>query len=331
MLLSLIVPIYNSEKYLKECLLSLLTQDINCDEYEIICVDDGSTDKSVEIVEQFRRKYCNIKLIKKSNGGVSSARNCGIANASGKYIWFIDSDDCIRANCLSDIKKMLTMYSPEFVLLRLQAVAEDYCFDRDIKEKLVYGVYESARSTFAVVTAIICSDIIKDNGINFSEQLKYGEDILFQYYVYIHRLNKMPTMYIENVIYFYRKHSESAMHHKNAKSFDRHVMDLIEMARIYQQDYKNRITTDTKKLDEIKMRQYMAVEGALTILPRSDLKYKDVLKMLKLEGLYPYPMLFWKVKEAKSMNEKINSFVKLLFKIEPLYKVYYIIRKFANR
>lgn len=91
--LSIIVPVYNVEKYLKTCINSLLEQKL--DAYEIILVDDGSTDSSGGICDEYAKKHEKIQVIHKKNGGLSSARNTGIENAVGKYIGFVDSDDYI--------------------------------------------------------------------------------------------------------------------------------------------------------------------------------------------------------------------------------------------
>ncbi len=93
-LISIIVPVYNMEQHLEECLKSILTQTYR--NYEIILVDDGSTDSSGLICDKYAKKFSKIKVIHKENGGVSSARNCGIDFANGKYIMFVDSDDRIH-------------------------------------------------------------------------------------------------------------------------------------------------------------------------------------------------------------------------------------------
>lgn len=96
MKISVIVPIYNVEKYLSECLNSIINQTY--ENLEIILVNDGSTDKSLEICKRYEKIDSRIKIISKENGGLSSARNIGIKNASGEYISFVDSDDFIEVN-----------------------------------------------------------------------------------------------------------------------------------------------------------------------------------------------------------------------------------------
>ncbi len=89
--ISIIVPVYNVEKYLKECIESILSQTYK--NIEIILIDDGSTDNSGKICDEYLKKDSRVKVIHKENGGLSDARNTGIEIASGKYIGFVDSDD----------------------------------------------------------------------------------------------------------------------------------------------------------------------------------------------------------------------------------------------
>ena len=98
--LTIIVPVYNAEKYLHRCVDSLLAQDLNPEEYEIILVDDGSTDDSPKICDEYSEKYSQIKTIHKANGGVSSARNTALDAATGLYLMFVDADDLVDTNVI---------------------------------------------------------------------------------------------------------------------------------------------------------------------------------------------------------------------------------------
>ena len=91
--LSIIVPVYNVEKYLERCINSLINQDLCRNEYEIIIVNDGSTDYSGDIAKAIQSKVENIHLYEQVNGGLSAARNTGLKYACGKYVIFVDSDD----------------------------------------------------------------------------------------------------------------------------------------------------------------------------------------------------------------------------------------------
>jgi len=104
MKLSIIVPVYNVEKYIVRCINSLVHQ--NFDDYEIIVVDDGSPDRSIEVLNESVRSN-KISIIRQANAGLSSARNTGLKSANGEYIWFFDSDDWAEENCLGEIAKNL--------------------------------------------------------------------------------------------------------------------------------------------------------------------------------------------------------------------------------
>lgn len=103
MKLSIIVPIYKVEDYIIRCMEGILHQDL--DDYEVIAVDDGSPDRSIEILQAYLNEHpaeaARVQIIRKENGGLSDARNAGLAVATGEYIWFVDSDDTIAENCLS--------------------------------------------------------------------------------------------------------------------------------------------------------------------------------------------------------------------------------------
>ncbi|GAP72521.1 glycosyltransferase family 2 protein [Candidatus Symbiothrix dinenymphae] len=98
-ILSIIVPVYNQEPYLAKCLDSLLNQDLT--NYEILAINDGSTDNSANILEKYALKYDNVMVVNQENKGLGGARNTGLSRARGKYVMFIDSDDYIEPNSLS--------------------------------------------------------------------------------------------------------------------------------------------------------------------------------------------------------------------------------------
>lgn len=101
--LTIIIPVYNAEKYLHRCVDSLLAQDLNPEEYEIILVDDGSTDDSARICDEYSEEYSHIKVIHKANGGLSSARNAALDVAIGLYLMFVDADDLVDANAIGSV------------------------------------------------------------------------------------------------------------------------------------------------------------------------------------------------------------------------------------
>ena len=102
--LSIVVPFYGVERYIRQCLESLYRQDIPESEYEVICVNDCTPDHSEEIVLEFQQKHENLVLIRHEvNKKLGAARNTGLRSASGKYVWFVDSDDLVKENCFSEV------------------------------------------------------------------------------------------------------------------------------------------------------------------------------------------------------------------------------------
>ena len=113
-LISIVVPVYNVEKYIHKCMQSILCQSYN--KIEVILVNDGSTDKSGEICDEYQKMDSRVKVIHKENGGLSDARNAGIKNANGKYIMFVDSDDYVSEKIVEYLYNMLKQYDAEIAI-----------------------------------------------------------------------------------------------------------------------------------------------------------------------------------------------------------------------
>lgn len=131
MKLSVIVPVYNVEKYIDECVVSILHQGLSEDEFEIILVNDGSTDSSMEICETLERKYKFIKLYNQPNKGQSSARNLGLFHAKGDYVFFVDSDDYLTVDFLRDVIDLMYEKSLDFFGFEYELTSKRF----DISEK----------------------------------------------------------------------------------------------------------------------------------------------------------------------------------------------------
>lgn len=132
---SIIIPVYQGKSYLKRCIDSVLAQ--SCQEYEIILVDDGSTDGSAEICDEYAEKQKTITVIHKENGGLSSARNAGLEIASGEYVMFIDADDVVHSKMLETELKVLKEENADIFICGLKRFAEieevDTCAELQIK------------------------------------------------------------------------------------------------------------------------------------------------------------------------------------------------------
>ena len=117
--LSIIIPMYNAATSIEKCLVSTQRQDIPTTDYEVIVINDGSTDGSLNIVTEIAKRYNNVRFYSQPNGGLSVARNAGLDHAKGDYIFFLDSDDWIAENCLKKI--IMTCEENKLDMLRICA------------------------------------------------------------------------------------------------------------------------------------------------------------------------------------------------------------------
>ena len=178
MKLSIIIPVYNTEKYLERCLNSCIRQDLAATEYELVIINDGSTDNSLAIVEQYASSHTNIKCFSQNNCGLSMARNNGLDQSRGEYIMFLDSDDWIENNCLRRILDLC--HNQDLDLLRIAAA--------NVKEDKVTRRYT-----------------LKENIISTgAELLKEGLDFCVPFTIYKrrfldeHKLRFMPGVFHED-------------------------------------------------------------------------------------------------------------------------------------
>lgn len=185
-IVSIIIPVYNAQQYIAKCIDSVISQSyIN---WELILVDDGCTDKSGEICDKYAQKDKRIKVFHKKNGGVSSARNTGISEAVGEWLYFIDSDDFIDSDTLSkSIKKNVEI--PDLIV---HGLVNDYIYngkscsllykkieDNDYKEIIEFT------DRYGLLKGPVCKlfrhSIVKENKLFFDESICYGEDTKFSF------------------------------------------------------------------------------------------------------------------------------------------------------
>ena len=192
--ISIIVPAYNAELYLKRCVDSLLNQTI--DETEIILVDDGSTDKTPELCDYYAATYESVKVIHKTNGGPSNARNAGIESATGRYIGFVDADDDTDPDMFRKLYVKATETKADYVFsdyIRITHSSGKYLCSQDIgegfypKEKIRQILYPHLimRETIdhgpclSVWNGIYRRQFLNDFGIRFDPDIRWTEDHLF--------------------------------------------------------------------------------------------------------------------------------------------------------
>lgn len=209
---SVIVPVYNREKTLRRCIDSILSQTFT--EFEVLLIDDGSSDNSPEICKDFAEKddrVCFVPL--KQNGGVSAARNKGIKLSKGDYILFCDSDDYVTPNWIDVLYRTAKNNPGSFVignyyrhLIDNNVVGSDLpdCNEVIYFDKLDYYYLYKSRLAFFIWCKIYNKKMLEKFDIAFDECVSLGEDELFNINYYIHCAN---SVYINEKLYYYVQHS----------------------------------------------------------------------------------------------------------------------------
>lgn len=311
--MSVIVPVFNEQDYISATLDSIFNQ--NFEDYEIIVVDDGSTDDTLKIIEEkFADSDIAHKIIHQKNSGVSAARNKGINEANGEYIVFVDGDDYLLTNHLSEL------YNSDYDFSLIQMIKKDneklsnpHVYDVDeIKAKDFIKLELGMEVPFNFVQLSYKTDIIRKNNLRFREDISYGEDSDFA----LRALILGDSIKISNEItYYYIQHQESLINTSKLKRFDfiPVLEDLAEFFRelshpdLVQLIYNSRIPR--------------AIFGNMNYFFYNDYDYDEVIeKMRELD-------LFNKLANFKG-DKKFELKIKL-FLFNP--KLYYILwKKFKN-
>lgn len=217
--LSIIVPVYNNERYISFCLESLLLhQNIDKELYEVIVVNDGSTDRSFSIIQSYAQIYSNIFVINQENSGVSVARNRGLEIANGDYVWFVDGDDFIKANCI------------EAIIDKLDSLVDVYHFngfafkDELFYENMIFEEFNGEPQPW-FVTYVFSLSFLNNKNIRFERGIRYCEDQLFINDI---MLNK-PRCISDNCIYYYNRRNEYSVSASNRQEKIKGYFDLLEL------------------------------------------------------------------------------------------------------
>ena len=238
MLLSIIIPLYNAELYIERCLSSCINQNLSPDEYEIIIINDGSTDKSLEVAKEVTRNSTNATIITQSNQGVSAARNHGLSVAKGEYIWFVDADDWIKENCIKDIYGRVKKSEVDICMISVYYVIDNKCIHKFSYSELSGIVVEgksfirNRKMQAPVQFSIYKHAFLTENLLQFKNGI-YHEDCEFSLRSYF--FAKKVT-FIDEAIYFYYQNPTSITQVSNPKkSFDYIIVadSLYEFSKTY--------------------------------------------------------------------------------------------------
>ena len=318
--ISVIVPVYNVEKYLFRCIGSILEQTYT--NFELILVNDGSLDSSLEICNKFKEYDSRVKIIDKKNEGVSAARNDGICIASGEYITFIDSDDWISPNYL---EKLLTGIENENCDLSVGKIENrglscnaasriskiiDFSICSEIDKVCTLKIQEMS----SPCVKLYKTDIINKNQIFFREDMKRLEDYLFVV-EYLRYVNKIYIS--DDAKYYYNRMTTGSLTKQYHANFAEWSVILLEKYKVLLQ--KHNISDDMIK-DELGEMAYRWIIMCIGMYVEKD----EILLKMSLSSLVPYLKLSdkWVIRggELKKINEYIlNKDVANIFSIYKRY------------
>ena len=250
-LISIIVPIYNTEKYLHQCLDSILNQTYT--NFEVLLVNDGSTDSSGIICQEYVGRDSRFRYFEKDNGGVASARNLGLERSGGAYITFIDSDDWIEPNYLDVLYTALKENDTDVAISTYKRFAQDGVFyfriysreddeflnigtrSRDSFLEILPRLGELDHSFYSISSKLIKRKII--GNLLFDEQISYAEDLNFFFHLY---LGVESVVYVRDYTYVYRTHDASTSQNINELKV-LHELEIFK--RMFQQIDRMRLPT----------------------------------------------------------------------------------------
>lgn len=335
MFLSIIIPIWNDEKYLEECLDSCLNQALSGDEYEIICVDDGSTDRTPEILSEYERKHTNIHVIHAQHQGGSLGRKTGLGTAKGDYVWFVDHDDFIALDAVStlfafhcanpDCDSISFPYYQFFEFLTEEEKANYH--------KRTLKANDNDRHHNAVVwDRIFSRRFLSENGIDIrSERIQlakeyWGKDsfpVMGTDTLFIQECNDkgMRCDAITNEpLYFYRRHwaSESMNRDKKAvaakdEQLFNHALVEIYLAAVAKEQYTKERSLSGTASQNTTINMIVKTRGVVKELVFMDRRYwKEGMRLLAEKKVFfsqrppEYPLRFHEYLKLFSRRERMS-------------------------
>jgi len=301
-LVSIIIPVYNVEKYLKRCLDSVLAQTYT--NIEVIAINDGSTDASGVILDEYAQKDERVKVIHKSNGGVSSARNCGLDAVSGDYVAMFDADDYVNVRFVEILLKTATEKNADVVCCGYAHTCDDNGAVVDTtksiefvemdKVQMISSLFKNNPFTGSFWNKLIKREIL--NGEKFNEKIKHYEDYELLYKI----LKKSEKLvYFDLPLYYYFMREGSASHSKFGSS-QTCITDVIDYMYF---DVKQNFNKIEKVAFNERIRTYLMIANAVKSSNYKNKLYRKKLKSVVRKGLmrflFGYSAIGYKIKAIR--------------------------------
>jgi glycosyltransferase involved in cell wall biosynthesis len=319
MKLSIIVPAYNAEDYIESCLKSCFNQGVEATNYEIIVVNDGSTDNTEQKARAFKKKYTNLNIVSKLNKGVGSARNLGVDRSKGEYIYFLDADDYLAHNTLGNLIEGLEHYQPDILGFSSQSVMDNTKTNSkhseiDITSNQIFkGIDFLASQNFRpeVWWYFIKKSFYLKHGMEFYDK-KHVQDAYFTPTL----ISKAQSVIrIPYDVHRYRVSNISITRDRSDEHLKAHLKDLcfaIEKLYHLKNDLIHQCTANTEAIKRIHIKQQRYVFIAITRFMRSSLKPSELKKILSnFKAIDAYPLNVYRA--TLSIKDPLNLTLTCIF------------------
>lgn len=252
--ISIIVPVYKVEKYIKRCMDSLINQSF--DKYEIIVVNDGTPDNSMAYVEELREINDKIVICNRENGGLSAARNTGILQARGEYIWFCDSDDAIKQDCLQELYEEAHAHKLDMLLFDFEIIPEgEGMIERDpnykgrqgvsgdvmtgmemMRELVLRGVYAASACGY-----LIKRELLTGNNITFYEGILHEDELFTPIAISVAQAVKHRNWQVYKRYEHLGSITTSESCHKRMKGMAVVIKELTKFCDLLEKDWEKKV------------------------------------------------------------------------------------------
>lgn len=237
--LSIIVPLYNAELYIETCINSILSSNLDSKDYEVIIVNDGSTDKGPCIVQKYVEQYANMQLIHQENQGLSVARNTGINNCNGEYFWCVDADDYVDENlsviidCINENKDLDILAVKELNVEENNDVIGVHCYHPSVPYgKLISGAEAilAGYSPSSACALIVRKQFIDNCGVLFKPGITH-QDVEWTYRLFPYA----QQVYFSHITpYYYVNHADSISHSINPNKKLKYYLDDVVIIKSFE-------------------------------------------------------------------------------------------------
>lgn len=237
MRLSIIIPAYNAGKYLERCVSSCEEQSVPQDEFEIIVVNDGSKDNTLEVAESLADKYSNVRFFSKKNGGSSSARNMGLDHAKGDYITFVDSDDYLLPGKLATVLSVSEKNKLDLCIFNIKVMSYDGTSvntDNPLKKGKIYNCEEASIQGYqagSVWGKLYLRKRLESNRIRFRTDIIFGEDSYFSFQVLL-KCERIMNADVCAYVYAINPNSVTRDMHRQKEKEIRRCEDSLQLIKL---------------------------------------------------------------------------------------------------